>query len=632
MNLFKRNSKTVLDYQQESGINQTTIILSHSCLSKLGKHLESNGLVYSGKISQEWLSQQTVSAQTAQVYAKTLRQLEDVYRKGHVSFFNRSKLTLTDEFENISSEYLACVSSQYTDSHLGNIRNRCRFFFGFLQMELERFEPSEITYQDILDFYTKALGSLCKADAGMYKGSVSALLSWMSAKELCPIGFSMLLYMNRADKVLMLDDLPDEVAATVKGIGATSRYDFPPEDFLGASNDFLANLNSLRYSSTMKQSAKATLEMLYLFIDMNDLGYDPVIASLWFEETGISCFGSNAKMSRRILALFELFTQEGGVLAEKTFTYKPLLCDSLPEWCMEAVVPFLAQKKREGKAASTLCMYRSAVTRFCQFLSSEGMTSFGQIEATMLKKFNLSDRHKTVEGKNAYNVRIRKFLFYLSENGFVDNHFLGESLPCSCAPKTRVVQILTPQEEATLAGYNEPDDKLSLRNRAIALIGLKMGLRSSDITSLTFSQIDWKRQCIRFRQEKTNVERTLPMPTEVGNALYRYIAKARPSSGSPYIFITHKAPYRKVGRCVCKRIMQMAFPGKSGYGFHITRRTYATHRFRNHCGKSDVAYLLGHTTDDTVSKYIALDEERMRKCPISLKEAGIPMKGGFRNE
>ena len=555
--------------------------------------------------------------------------MEDVYQKGRVSFFNRSKLTLTNEFENICSEYLVHISAQYTDSHLRNIRNRCCFFFGFIQMELER---SEITYQDILVFYTNALGSLCKANVGMYKGSVSALLSWMAAKKLCPIGLSLLLHMNRADKVLMLNDLPDEVATTIRDIGATCRFDFPPEDFLEASNDFLVDLNNLRYSDTMKQSAKATLEMLYLFIDMNDLGYDPIIASLWFEEAGASCFGSNAKMSRRILALFELFTQEGCVQAEKTFTYKPLLCDNLPEWSMEALRQFLDQKQREGKAASTLCMYRSALTRFCQFLSDEGVTSFEQIAAPILKKFNLSDRHKTVEGKNAYNVRIRKFLFYLAENGFVDNHFLGEALPCSCAPKTRVVQILTPQEEAALEGYNEQDDKMSLRNRAIALIGLKMGLRSSDITSLTFSQIDWKRQCIHFRQEKTNVERTLPMPTEVGNALYRYITKARPVSESPYIFITHKAPYRKVGRSACRRIMHMAFPEKSGYGFHITRRTYATHRFQNRCGKSEIAYLLGHTTNDTVDKYISLDEEHMRKCPISLKEAGIPMKGGFHNE
>ena len=104
----------------------------------------------------------------------------------------------------------------------------------------------------------------------------------------------------------------------------------------------------------------------------------------------------------------------------------PLLSDQLPEWCKEALTQFLDQKQREGKAESTVCMYRSAATRFCLFLVNEGITAFSQVDAGILKRFNLTDPHKTVEGKNAYNVRIRKFLFFLAENGYVENHFLGQ--------------------------------------------------------------------------------------------------------------------------------------------------------------------------------------------------------------
>ena len=78
--------------------------------------------------------------------------------------------------------------------------------------------------------------------------------------------------------------------------------------------------------------------------------------------------------------------------------------------------------------------------------------------------------------------------------------------------------------------------------------------------------------------------------------------------------------------------MKKAFPDRDSSGFHITRKTYATGRFRNRRGYSEVADLLGHTTNDTVHKYISLDEERMRLCPIALSTAGIPMEGGFRNE
>ena len=45
-----------------------------------------------------------------------------------------------------------------------------------------------------------------------------------------------------------------------------------------------------------------------------------------------------------------------------------------------------------------------------------------------------------------------------------------------------------------------------------------------------------------------------------------------------------------------------------------------------------LAVIAGHTTTDTVLKYISLDSERMKSCPISLSEAGISMEGGFAYE
>lgn len=634
MNLYQNNTAIVLNYLSEGRGKQTSYWLVHSCFAQLESYLAVNELSYSKEVGQQWLAGQSKSVKTLQIYAKALRQLDDVYRVGHICFSNRSGLKLTDAFDELISKYLSAVSGTYTYSHLANILNRCRFFFGFMQMDRQISMPCDIKYRDIMAFCEEALADLCKADFSMYKSTARNLLSWMAEQQLCPTGFSMLLFMGRAKKTVMLDCLPQETSEKIRTIGTECYQDFPPEEFYTASLEFCRDLEQLGYASTMMSSARATLDLLYLFLDINQLGYSPEVAGGWFEETGKSCSGCNVKMSRRILALFEMFTQEGTVRPEKTFVYKPLLCDQLPEWCREVILPFLEQKRKEHKAESTVCMYRSATTRFCRFLEKEGITSFSQVDTGILKIFNLTDRHETADGKNAYNVRIRKFLSYLAENGYVENYFLGEALPCAAAPRTRVVKVLTSQETRVLEEYSEDDAALGLRNRAIALIGLKMGLRGSDITSLTVNQIDWQAQCIRFRQKKTDVEKVLPMPTEVGNALYLYLTEGRPESRSGYIFITHKAPYRKIGRSVCKRIMQNAFPEKrdKGAGFHITRKTFATQRFRSQCGCSEVADLLGHTTTDTVQKYISLDEERMRLCPVFLADAGILMEGGFRNE
>lgn len=632
MNTFINNANLVLSYLSENSVNQSSYDLAHSCFRQLGDYLKANNLNYSKDVAQGWLEQQTKSKPTLMRYGKALRQLEDVYQVGHVSFFNRSKLVLVTVFSDIVGQYLEEAALSYTVSHLKSISNRCRFFFGFMQMDRFREVPGDITYADIMAFYKAADLNLSKADLCMYKGTARNLLQWMSGKQICPIGFAMLLFMGRVRKIVMLEDLPEEARIQIHDIGAASYHDFSPNEFYEASIEFCCDLEVLGYASTMRTNARSTFDLLYLFLDMNHLGYDPTIAKIWFAHTGRSSFGTNLMMSRRVLSLFEMFTLEGTVRPEKKFVYKPLLCDQLPEWCLEALIPFLEQKRKEHHARSTIDMYRSAATRFCSFLDRKGISSFEQVDADLLKEFNLTDPHNTAEGKNAYNVRIRKFLFYLAQNGYIHNYYLGEALPCMAAPKTRVIKILSDEDAMTLESFEEDDIALSLRNRAIILIGLKMGLRGIDITSLELDQIDWHSQSILFCQRKTDVGKILPMPIEVGNALYRYLSEGRPESRSRYVFITHKAPYGKIGRSVCNHIMKKAFPDSEGNGFHITRKTYATERFRNRCGYSEVADLLGHSNTETVHKYLSLDEERMRLCPIPLSEAGIPMEGGLRNE
>ena len=635
MSVYQSNVAIVLEYLLGNGGDKSvSYYLAHSCFNQFERYLSANGLRYCKSNARKWLALQKRSVNTLRAYGKSLRQLDDVYETGHVCFKNRSYLKLPQELQDAITGYVSDVSSQYKDSHLKNIENRCRFFFGYLHMDRAVSILSDIAYVDIISFYFYIEAELCKADFSMYKGTVKVFLSWMAERELCPDGFSMLLYMNRVEKVTWLEDFSVEVAKEIKNLAHLSSVILTPDDFRVVFSSFQKELEAFGYADTMMCTAASVLDLLYLFLDMNALGYDPAIARLWLEETAIRCFGTNFKMARRIIMLFEVFTNEGRIHPDCFFSYKPLTCDALPEWCRDVLFAFLAEKRREDKADSTVDMYRSAITRFCIFLEKEGLESFQQVDGVILKKFNLEDPHETAEGKNAYNVRIRKFLQYLAINGYTDNYYLAEALPCTAAPKTRVVTILGQDETETLESYTDDNESLVLRNRAIVLLGLKMGFRESDITGLRMDQVDWKNRCIRLRQKKTAVEKIFPMPVEVGNALYLYLTEGRPESISPYIFITHKAPYCKVGRSVCKRIMNKALPDKTGrqFGFHITRRTYATQRFRNDCTYSDVADLLGHTTTDTVLKYISLDSERMKSCPISLSESGISMEGGFAYE
>lgn len=52
----------------------------------------------------------------------------------------------------------------------------------------------------------------------------------------------------------------------------------------------------------------------------------------------------------------------------------------------------------------------------------------------------------------------------------------------------------------------------------------------------------------------------------------------------------------------------------------------------NHAGIDDVMDALGHRDSTSVMKYLFLDDERSRKCGLSLDSAGIPMEVWHENQ
>jgi len=298
-------------------------------------------------------------------------------------------------------------------------------------------------------------------------------------------------------------------------------------------------------------------------------------------------------------------------------------------WCKCELDNFLNQKKKEGWEASTLCMYRSAVTRFCEFLVNKELLAFSTITPKMIKEFNRSDRHLTVDGKNAYNIKIKKFLQFMEQKEMLP-YGLHQALYCSAAVKEKIVITLSDEEKAEIyRKYKICTTQTELRNHAILLLGMKMGLRSSDIVKIELQDINWNCQTIRILQKKTCHEIVLPMPTEVGNAIYLYIKNARPKTDCRSVFIKTRSPFNTVQRGVCLNALKSTLPERDcvGSGFHVTRKTFATDQICREVGRHMIADMLGQRDTSSLSRYLNLDSDRMFMCPLSLLETGLTMKG-----
>ena len=352
---------------------------------------------------------------------------------------------------------------------------------------------------------------------------------------------------------------------------------------------------------------------------------------LWFEHVK-PFLGAGWKQHRRSLCQFLHYLKTG--IITTSYTGDPSYVspvDRLPCWASDNIRSYLALLEREGWKKSTVTMHRSCCIRFCQYLQEGGINGFCEITTDTLQDFNRKDIHTTPEGKAAYNCRIRCFLIYLYEQGIVCNLYLYKALPTMSAPRTVIVQTLSAEDMAYI--WSADIDTLSplgLRDYAIVCIGLTMGFRASDIVSLRFENIDWKRRSICLTQEKTGKNIALPMPVKTGNILFRYLRDGRPESADIHVFIKHKVPFKGLHRCVCAKALNRFLPHADacGDGFHVLRRAFATNLLRGNTKVELIADSLGHSTDSTVHKYLSLDEERMRECPISLDTIGISLKGG----
>ena len=624
---YDGNCQKVVDYLVQKSVGNTMYYYTINCLEKLRNFLLQNNKSYSSEEAAQWFKDTGPYPKGCQ---SALFRLQDIYDYGTIQPVNTFPVSfpyysqLQGVWKKEIDAYIATLD--HTEASLIQVRNcAARFLYRIQAYGIT--QPNELSY-GLLAQYLETDGHKSHNADARYTYIIGDILIFMASKGLLTQGISWYPYFKMRGKIIHMRDISEDKIEKIEVLRQEST-DFSAKEFADLIPDFIDRFQNNGYSKSPCMAAKYTLYHLLLFLEMHNLGYHPEIAMVWLEHEKLSYKNNGWKQIRRILDLFEFYVKEGDILPQIIFRKKPLLCEALPGWCKDELRAFLQQKIKEGWEASTLCMYRSATTRFCRFLVGSGILSFTDICAKLIKNFNQTDRHLTAEGKNAYNVRIRKFLQFLERKGLLP-YGTHQALYCTAAAKENLVITLSDEEKAKISKKHETSTtQMELRNRAIILLGMKMGLRASDIVNVELTNINWKCQTIRILQKKTQYEVELPMPTEVGNAIYLYIKKGRPKTDCLSVFVKTRAPFDSVTRGVCLNALKSTLPERScsGSGFHVTRKTFATDQLRNSIGKNSVADMLGQRDTASLSHYLNLDSDRMHMCPLSLSETNLVMEG-----
>ena len=509
--------------------------------------------------------------------------------------------------------------SKYNSPFLRTVRNAVARFLDYLTGRGGQ-GFKDITHRLVAEYYRDDKHCNYKAK-DRYDNYVCKFLRYIADKELIVSSIPMALDKFVLPRLVFISDMELGERAAFRDTSGTTTL--TAKEFRVKTVEMKDILRQHRYSDVIKKEYSMALSELFIFLEANLLAYSVDIAIAW--ATHMRRYTAQWKAFQRAVMLFEQYRTEGRIDPQRKYSYRPDRADALPDWCKGDYTAYMKLIEREGFAQSTLDMHRSACLRLMEYFDAAGVLSWGGVTAETLKEFHRHDPHSTPEARNAYSSKIRCFLEYLGEIGRVPPA-LFLAVPGESAPRISIIKTLDDFDIDDIYRYKKTaNNAMKLRDTAIIMLGLRMGLRASDISKLKLGDISWEQGVISVRQQKTKKFVKLPMPVEAGNAIYRYITQGRPETGSEFVFIAHRAPYGRMRPGVCARALRNVLPSRT-HGFHITRKTFASRMLVNNVAAGRIAETLGHADNSSVMTYLSTNDDKMRLCALSLE--GVQVNGG----
>ena len=199
-------------------------------------------------------------------------------------------------------------------------------------------------------------------------------------------------------------------------------------------------------------------------------------------------------------------------------------------------------------------------------------------------------------------------------------------LPSRLPRERKIMEIYSEDERTALTRVLSEDNNLTKRDKAIGLLLLETGLRGVDVCNIKLSDIDWKKDIIRIKQQKTGRFLNIPLRKSYGNTIVEYILNERPVCKSEYLFVRELAPFSRLDgegasiRTILLKIEALACVANTGrsVGSRTTRHNAASSMLRSGVPMSDISAVLGHQDPNIVSVYLSTDEETMASCTLPL--------------
>ena len=278
--------------------------------------------------------------------------------------------------------------------------------------------------------------------------------------------------------------------------------------------------------------------------------------------------------------------------------------------------------KQCGKKETTVKAEARNAAVFLHHLQDRGAACLSDITEDAVLSFFVSDAGDLIRG-SSYKNNVAAVLKGCLEWNEPQCCRLLSYLP-ALKKRRRNIQYLT-KEEVIAVRMAIEQQPLSMRNKAVMLLLILTGIRSSDITHLTLDSIDWESGKICICQQKTNLPLELPLTPVIGNAIFDYVTLERPDTESRRLFLSETRPFSPLANNSIENIVAKVFK-MAGIrqalgdrkGTHIFRHSVASSMLENGVQQPVISRTLGHASPQSLETYLSTDFVHLKKCALDI--------------
>ncbi len=201
---------------------------------------------------------------------------------------------------------------------------------------------------------------------------------------------------------------------------------------------------------------------------------------------------------------------------------------------------------------------------------------------------------------------------YLYVEGLVTTPLVWAVPRAATQRDTSLPRGLEPAVVARLLGSCDRRRTVGRRDYAILLLLVRLGLRASEVATMTLEGVNWRRGEVLVHGKGNRLD-VLPLPVDVGEAVASYLCR-RGRDQFPTVFVKAQAPPGPLTRSAVKAIVYKACvrAGVPAIGPHRLRSTAATAMLAGGASLEEIAQVLRHRDVQTTAIYATVDRVRLR--------------------